>query len=125
MVTERLFFVTSSFSADRAARLLEEEVLSYQFGKLRDAIFRAQIALENGQVWLENGRCYCASATRRGLVYEVQANACECPARALCYHRVARRLLLRFFTLQRAVEADLIDPCEEFTNIQPRSLTLH
>jgi hypothetical protein len=123
MLVKRHSFVTSSFSTDRAARLLEDETLSFQFGALRGALFRAWLALENGHVWLEQGRVYCASSRDAKTVYVVSAGRCSCPARALCYHRVARRLLLRFFALSRAVEADLDDWGPSYFSEQ--SLTLH
>ena len=131
MLSQRYQFVTDSFSSDLAARLLEEETLPYQFGPLREAIYRAFLALESAQIWLERGRVFCASASQKDVVYLVRANRCTCPAKRLCFHRVARRLLLRFFALARAIEADMCGRSGSAFFEQPAqpelsvSLTLH
>jgi hypothetical protein len=106
-LSQRYRFVTDSFSASRAYELLQDEILPFQFGAFREALLRATVALETGAVWLEQGKVFCASGSRAGVVYEVKAGSCGCPATRLCYHRVARRLLFRFFALWRQVEADL------------------
>ncbi len=59
---------------------------------------KAREALAWGDVYRsESGEIFARSSRHLGLSYRVEANRCECPARkGVCWHRVARRMLIRY-----------------------------
>lgn len=86
-----------------AARALEAlDALAAPFATKHPDLYRkAMTAWQFGDLYRpeedeQSTIFYCRSRSQKNRTYTVKANSCNCPATGLCYHRIARRLALRF-----------------------------